>query len=137
MRGVGRYIYPSLGGDFGLGSRLGGYQLGKGTSMARAYGCSDLSGRSLKVTIVRLYRGAAAFGETWWVSTNLVMVKRCYEVSISMKDFIRTIRGCRVEASVAVDITSIRSDQEVNAIWNRDENSNLQVNTRTNLRTKV
>jgi len=84
--------------------------------MVRGRECSDLSGRSLKVTMVRLYRGAAAFEETWWVSTNLVMMKRCYDVSISIKDFIRTTRGCRAEASIAVSITSIQSDQEVNTI---------------------
>ena len=84
--------------------------------MVAVHECSDLSGRSLKVTMVRLYRGAVAFEETWWVSTNLVMMKRCYKVSASIKDFNRMNRGCRFEASIAVDITSIRSDQEVNAI---------------------
>jgi len=76
--------------------------------MSQVRECSDLSGRSLKVTMVRLYRGAVAFGETWWVSTNLVMVKRCYDVSISIKDFNRMNRGCGGETSIAVDITRLQ-----------------------------
>jgi hypothetical protein len=67
----------------------------------------------------------------------LVMVKRCYYVSISIKGFFECIEERNVVLiREYVDITRIQSDQEVNTIQNRGENSNLQVNTRTNLRTK-
>jgi hypothetical protein len=33
-------------------------------------GSLDLWDRSLRVTMVRSYRGVVAFGETWWVSTG-------------------------------------------------------------------
>jgi hypothetical protein len=38
--------------------------------MGWGHGSLDLWGRSLRVTMVRLYRGVVAFAETWWVSTK-------------------------------------------------------------------